>query len=198
MLPPGVSVAGSPVTLTVNELLVVLKSAISIGDVPELVMDTFWNTGVPTFTSPKSIADGLTTSAGVPVDEKGLESAPQPESARLSAMAAIPIASAPLQNRSHESCLLDISGRFAVVFFAVAKNEILRNLYIGITCASGIWRSSRPSAECPASCNGSRCIAALVDYQQDRLWKGDGTGDDSHEGGMYRLPSYYLRNVLHH
>jgi hypothetical protein len=182
----------------VNELLVVLKSAISIEEVLELVIDTFWNTGVPTFTSPKSIADGLTMSAGVPVDEKGLEPAPQPESARLSAMAAIAIASGPLENRSHDFCLLDTSGRITVIFFAVAQNVILRNLYIGITCASGIWRSSRPSAESPASCNGNRCMAALVDYQQDRLWKGDGTGDDSHEGGMRPLPSYYLRNILHH
>lgn len=100
MLPPAASVAGSPVALAVNELFVVDNCAISIEDEPELMMETSLNTGVPTVTSPKSIASGLTTSADVLVDETGLEAAPQPESARVSAMAAIPNATAPPENRS--------------------------------------------------------------------------------------------------
>ena len=152
MLAPAASVAGSPVALTVNELLVVLSCAISIEDEPELMMDTSLNTGVPTLTSPKSIADGLTTKAGVLVVEKGLAFAPQPESPKLSAIAAIPSARPPA-NRLLMTFLLETSGRTAVVLVFDAKNGILRNLYISITCASGVWRSSQPRAESPAPCD---------------------------------------------
>jgi hypothetical protein len=45
---------------------------------------------------------------------------------------------------------------------------------------------------------GIDLYAALVDCQQDRLWEGVGTGDDSHEGGMFWLPLYHSRNMLHY
>ena len=92
MLPPAASVAGSVPAFTLKVALDVLNSAIWTAEVPLFVMATFRYTGVPTFTSPKSTVEGLTTSAGVPelVEEKGLVSDPQPESPRLSAIAAIP------------------------------------------------------------------------------------------------------------
>lgn len=80
-------------------LLEVCNCAICSEDVPGFVMDTFRYTGVPTFTSPKSIAVGLTTSADAfkLVDESAWEFAPQPESPRLSPMAATPSAMATAQ-----------------------------------------------------------------------------------------------------
>ncbi len=86
MLPPAASVAGSAPEFTANVVLDVLKSAICTEDVPEFVIDTLRNTGVPTFTSPKSIVDGFTTSVGVLMEENGLLSAPQPERPRLNAI----------------------------------------------------------------------------------------------------------------
>ena len=80
-------------------LLDVFTCAICSEDEPGFVMDTFRYAGVPTFTSPKSIAVGRTTSADVlePVDENAGEFAPQPESPRLSPMAATPSAMATAQ-----------------------------------------------------------------------------------------------------
>ena len=65
MLPPAASVAGSVPAFTVKVALEVFNSAICIADVPEFVIATLRYTGVPTFTSPKSTVDGLTTSADV-------------------------------------------------------------------------------------------------------------------------------------
>jgi hypothetical protein len=41
-------------------------------------------------------------------------------------------------------------------------------------------------------------MCGVGDYQQDRPYSGDGTGDDSHELAIDRLPLYYARNVLQH
>jgi len=90
MLPPAARVAGRVPAVTVNVALEVFKSAICIADVPEFVITTLRYTGVPTFTSPKSTVDGLTTSADELVEENGLVSEPQPESPKLSPVATNP------------------------------------------------------------------------------------------------------------
>lgn len=52
-------------------LIDVVSCAIWTEDVLWFVMDTVWDTGVPTLTSPKSIAVGFTESALVFGDENG-------------------------------------------------------------------------------------------------------------------------------
>jgi len=99
MLPPGGRLAGSAFAVTEKALFEVLNCAISAGDVPWFVIDTFRKTGDPTFTSPKSTVAGLTTSPGVLefVDDNALASAPQPESPKMSPVAAAPTAMAMAQ-----------------------------------------------------------------------------------------------------
>jgi hypothetical protein len=88
MLAPAASVAGSVPAFTANMVLDVLKSAICTAFVPEFEIDTVRYTGVPTFTSPKSIVDGFSTRTGVLIEENGFVSEPQPESPRVSPIAA--------------------------------------------------------------------------------------------------------------
>jgi len=84
-----------------------------------------------------------------------------------------------------------------VTFSSTVKNKIVRNLNISITFASGVWRSSQPMQKV-LRVTRNDLYAALVDYLQDHRRDGVGTGDDSHERGIFRLPLYYLRNMLHY
>jgi hypothetical protein len=167
MLPPAASVAGSVPAFTLKVALDVLNSAIWTAEVPLFVMATFRYTGVPTFTSPKSTVEGLTTSAGVPelVEEKGLVSDPHPVRPRLIPIAATERAiTAPVARLFELFFLLDTPGRTGWTFSSIAKDKILRNANIGITCASGIWRSkSANAASPPHPANGGIDVyAALV------------------------------------
>jgi hypothetical protein len=152
MLPPAATVAGSVPPFTVKVALDVLNSDICTAEAPLLVMATLRYTGVPTFTSPKSTVEGLTTSAGVSelVEEKGLVSDPHPVRPRLIPIAATERAiTAPVARLFELFFLLDTSGTTGLTFSLTAKDKILRNANIGITCASGIWRSKSANAASP-------------------------------------------------
>jgi hypothetical protein len=82
MLSEARMVAGKEVELTVNAPLELLRSINCMGQVPEFVMEMFFEDAVPTFTSPKSTDDGVMTTEGAVV-EKALDSDPQPEIPRL-------------------------------------------------------------------------------------------------------------------
>jgi len=163
MLPPADSVAGSVPAFTVKVALDVFNSAICTAEVLLFVMATFRYMGVPTFTSPKSTVEGLTTSAGVPelVEEKGLVSDPHPVRPRVIPIAATErVITAPVA-RLFELFLLLETG---LTFSLTAKDKILRNANIAITYASGIWRSkSANAASPPHPANGEIDVyAALV------------------------------------
>jgi hypothetical protein len=79
---------------------------------------------------------------------------PQPESPRMSAVAATPSALAQPAIRPLEPCFLwGTFGRTGVIFPSAVKEKIVRNLNIGITFASGVWRSSQPMQKARPSCN---------------------------------------------
>ena len=71
MLPPAGKFTGSVLALTVKALVDVLSCAICTGDVLWFEIETDWDTGVPTLTSPNSIAVGFIESASVLADENG-------------------------------------------------------------------------------------------------------------------------------
>jgi hypothetical protein len=58
-VPPAGRLAGSLVDCTVNAPLELLSCAMSIADVPWFLIVTFWEAGLPIFTSPKSTVRGL-------------------------------------------------------------------------------------------------------------------------------------------
>lgn len=65
--------------LTANDESELLISEISTEVVPVLVMERFFDTPFPTCTSPKSMDEGVATSAFEVVEEKAFESDPQPD-----------------------------------------------------------------------------------------------------------------------
>jgi hypothetical protein len=70
MVPPAGRLTGSVPAFTANALLEVLNCAICTEDVPGFVIDKVRDTGVPKFTLPKSMEDGLAVSAGTEVDDE--------------------------------------------------------------------------------------------------------------------------------
>src|SRR5580692_4081700 len=150
MLPPAGRLAGRSPAFTVKALVEVLTCATCTADVPWFVIDRVRETGVPTFTSPKSIVDGLTTSAGVlaleVVDEKALESEPQPERPMLSAIAVDPSTRTQTADiRPSNLCCFGVTfSRPRVIFPLIPKNKILRNSHIDITCAKESGGTSQP------------------------------------------------------
>jgi hypothetical protein len=83
-------VVGKAFEATLKALLEVLRSVSCRGELPELVTVMLFEAAVPTLTSPNSTSVGvMTTGAAVLVDEKALESDPQPDSPRLKSTAQI-------------------------------------------------------------------------------------------------------------
>jgi hypothetical protein len=50
-----------------------------------------------------------------------------------------------------------VFGGSAVIHFSTEKDNKLRNSYISITCASGVWRSSQPMQKVATKENGCIC-----------------------------------------
>ncbi len=71
MLPPAGKFTGSAPARTVKVLIDVLSCAICTGDVLWFEIETVWDTGVPTLTSPNSIAVGFIETASVVAVENG-------------------------------------------------------------------------------------------------------------------------------
>lgn len=72
--------------VTVNALLELVSPVISRAEVPEFLMEMFWEAPVPTFTSPKSTDAGVATTGSAFVDENAREFDPQPVIPRVNSM----------------------------------------------------------------------------------------------------------------
>jgi hypothetical protein len=140
-------VAGNDIELTVNAPLELLRSVNCKDEVPEFVMEMFFETAVPTFTSPNSTAVGVTMSGAALVDENALESDPQPERPRLRLTQTS--ARAPDTTRPCRLSLLVISGRTADTSLT-SNNEKLRILVIKRHLTKVVWCFGQPMRKWPA------------------------------------------------
>lgn len=131
-MPPAGSVAGRVPAFTVKALLELVNCATCTEEVLEFVIDTVWNTGVPIVTSPKSIVAGVICNviAVELVEENGFESEPQPERARLSAIATRLKAMALPAIPRNLFFVWVARDRLGVIFSLIPKIKILRNLHI--------------------------------------------------------------------
>ncbi len=132
--------------VTVKAVFELLNCAIWTADALEFVTETVRIAGVPTVTSPKSIAVGLICSETTVelVDENGLEFEPQPEKARLSAMVAKNKATALPEILPRNPLSVWVTrDRFVVKCSLNAKSKILRNSHIDITCAKKVSQPVR-------------------------------------------------------
>ena len=128
MLCPAPRVAGSePDDVTVNALFELVIPATWTGESPEFETETLVDAALPTFTSPKSTDDGVTTRDEELVDgeEKAFESDPQPDKPRLTAIAIS--ARTPKKNRPYDCFLCESREETADISLA-SKDEKLRIL----------------------------------------------------------------------
>ena len=189
---PARRVAGNLVELTVNAPVEPLRSTICTLELPEFVMEMSFAATVPTFTSPKSTDEGVTTTefASEAPDENTRELDPHPDSPRLNRMENTSAVTVTALYPCKRSIVSELDGRTARISLA-SKNEKLRISLIRrhLHQSQSVLRSA--DAENPAEpAAGEYNLAASFDYQQNRPSGGMGTGDDSHECGMYWVPLY--------
>jgi len=182
---PAKRVAGKELT-TVNAELELLTCSTSIGMRLLFVIETVCDVLVPMFTSPKSIAVGLTAISVdvVLVDEKALESDPHPDNPRQRVIEAATIVATAIERRWVLIVLWATLGGSVAMLDAVARNEKIRNLYIGSPAPGAMWCCRQADAESPVN------LVAVGIYRpgltRSRISPAGplGTGDDSHERGM--------------
>jgi hypothetical protein len=146
IVPPAGRVAGSAPAFTVKALLELVSCATCTEEVPEFSIVRVRNTGVPMFTSPKSIVAGLICrpTAAELVVENGLEFEPQPDRAPLSAMVATLKAIALRAIFPRNLLVVGVPlARLADISSLIAKNKELRNSHIDITCPKRISQPMR-------------------------------------------------------
>jgi len=165
MLAPAGRVVCSTLGFTVKAPPEMLNSPISTELAPEFVIDTLRDAGVPTLTSPKSIAAGLIESLGAIwlADEKALEFDPQPASPVVIAMAAVASAmdqTVPRRLKLSFECVS--SCQVITTLFLKEEGNIFRDSCIDITCGQGFLSNlfNRCKEACglyakdPSSCTG--------------------------------------------
>ena len=161
MLLPALMVVGRAVTLTLNAVSELVICSILSGDVPGFSMERVCEAVWPTLTLPNSIEEGAIRSAPL-LEENAGEFEPQPVMASPAMRATATRPTAPALFRT---CCLLVWGTFGrpAAMFMTSRTERVRYSYIGITCATKIWRSRHRVQKVRAyRAAGKRRISALV------------------------------------